>query len=192
MRYYQEISLLHRANIGLYDFWQKLYQQIHLALVESKVDDHASVVGVSFPEYDASEFLLGCKLRLFAPEKSSLEQLQCEKWLGRLKDYLECGKIEPVPETVSGHACFRQVKPKGNKEKLARRRAKRKDESFEQALAHYEGFQKYYTRLPYINMASQTNGHHFRLFIEKQKRDDPQAGFYSCYGLSSQTTVPLF
>lgn len=192
MNFYQEIKLLPQTEISPYFIWQKLYRQIHLALAENKVYEHASAIGVSFPEYDSGQFLLGCKLRLFAPEKSALEQLQCEKWLSRLKDYLQCGEIEPVPETVSGHACFRQVKPKANKEKLARRRAKRKDESFEQALAHYEGFQKYYTRLPYINMASQTNGHHFRLFIEKQKRDDPQAGFYSCYGLSSQTTVPLF
>lgn len=192
MRHYQEISLLHRANIGLYDFWKKLYQQIHLALVENKVDDHASAIGVSFPEYNADQFLLGTKLRLFAPERSALEQLDCEKWLSRLKDYLRCGEISPVPETVAGHACFRQVKPKGSKKKLAKRWAKRHGKTLEEALAQYESYEQKGCRLPYINMGSQTNGDHFRLFIEQQTKDQPQPGVFSCYGLSSGTTVPLF
>ncbi len=192
MRYYQEISLLHRANIGLYDFWQKLYQQIHLALVENNVDKHASAIGVSFPEYDAGHYLLGTKLRLFALEKPVLEQLQCEKWLSRLKDYLQCGKISSVPEVVVSHANFRQVKPKGSKEKLARRWAKRKRESFEKALAHYDNYNERRCRLPYINMISQSNGHHFRMFIKKQEMELPREGLFSCYGLSNTTTVPLF
>jgi CRISPR-associated endonuclease Csy4 len=192
MRYYQEISLLHRANIGLYDFWQKLYQQTHLALVENKDEAEKSAIGVSFPEYDAGQFLLGTKLRLFAPERSALEQLGCEKWLSRLKDYLQCGEIKSVPETVAGQACFRQVKPKGSKEKLARRRAKRHGGTFEQALVYFDSYEEEHSRLPYINMGSQTNGKHFRLFIEKQEKAVPQAGVFSCYGLSRDATVPLF
>ena len=192
MRYYQEISLLHRANIGLYDFWQKLYQQLHIALVENTVDEHASAIGVSFPEYDASQFFLGTRLRLFALQKSALEQLQCEKWLYRLEDYLQCSTISSVPEEMKGQACFRQVKPKGSKEKLARRWAKRHGKTLEEALAQYDSYEPKNSRLPYINLTSQTNGHHFRLFIEKQEKEQPQAGLFSCYGLSQSTTVPLF
>lgn len=192
MKFYQEIALRHRANIGLYDFWKKFYQQIHIALVENKVGEHASAIGVSFPEYDAGQYLLGCKLRLFSSEKSVLEQFQCETWLSRLKDYLTCGEIKPVPETVTGHACFGQIKPKGSKEKLARRRAKRRCESLAQALAHYDSYNENRCRLPYINMGSLTNGGHFRLFIEQKKKEKPQTGFFSCYGLSRNTTVPLF
>ncbi|MEW6076473.1 MAG: type I-F CRISPR-associated endoribonuclease Cas6/Csy4 [Thermodesulfobacteriota bacterium] len=192
MKYYQEISLLHRADIGLYDFWQKLYQQIHLALVECKGESDKSTIGVSFPEYDATHFMLGCRLRLFAPEKSALEQLQCEKWLSRLKDYLHCGEIEPVPETIAEHACFCQVKPKGSKEKLAKRWAKRHGEEFEKALTYYDAYEEERSRLPYINMGSLTNGCHFRLFIEKREKETAQAGVFSCYGLSPTTTVPLF
>jgi CRISPR-associated endonuclease Csy4 len=192
MNFYQEITLLPQAEISPYFIWQKLYQQIHLTLVENKVNEYASVIGASFPEYDVHRYLLGCKLRLFAPEKSALEKLQCEKWLGRLKDYLQYGNIAPVPEVVAGHACFRQVKPKGSKEKLVRRRAKRHRETLEQALAHYDAYKEEHSRLPYINMGSQTNGSHFRLFIEKQEKAQPQPGVFSCYGLSRTTTVPLF
>lgn len=192
MNFYQEISLLPQADISLYFIWQKLYQQIHLSLVENKVDKHASAIGVSFPEYDAGQYLLGTKLRLFALEKPVLEQLQCEKWISRLKDYLQCGEISPVPEAVVSHANFRQVKPKGSKEKLARRWVKRKGESFEKALAHYDNYNEQRCRLPYINMISQSNVHHFRMFIKKQEVELPQAGLFSCYGLSNKTTVPLF
>jgi len=62
----------------------------------------------------------------------------------------------------------------------------------EQAIAHYEGFEEQSSNLPYINMISQTNGQRFKLFIEKQEKNGPQVGLYSCYGLSNTSTVPLF
>ena len=97
-----------------------------------------------------------------------------------------------MPEKLTGYACFRHIKLKGNKEKLARRRAKRKGETLQQALLHFEDFEEQRSKLPYINMTSQTNGQRFRLFIEKQAMEQPQTGLYSCYGLSNTTTVPLF
>lgn len=190
--YYQEISLLPKARIGLYDFWQKLYQQIHLALAENKSEANSSKVGVSFPEYNADEFLLGTKLRLFAGEEQTLERMQCGKWLERLRDYVHVKPIASVPEKITGYACFKHVKMKGSKEKLARRRAKRNGETFEQALAYFSDYEEQRSKLPYVNMNSLTNGQHFRLFIEKQVKEQPQTGQFSCYGLSNTATVPLF
>lgn len=192
MNYYQEISLLHKARIGLYDFWEKLYQQIHLALAETKSEENVSKVGVSFPEYNADEFVLGTKLRLFAEDEQSLRDMHCEKWLDRLRDYVHISCFKQVPEKVIGYACFRHVKMKGSKEKLARRRAKRKGETFEQALSHYADYEEQQSKLLYINMVSLTNGQHFRLFIGKEVKEIPQSGNFSCYGLSGTTTVPLF
>ncbi|MDI6687431.1 MAG: type I-F CRISPR-associated endoribonuclease Cas6/Csy4 [Desulfobacterales bacterium] len=192
MSYYQEISLLPNADIGVYFLWQKLYQQIHIALVENKNADNASTIGVGFSEYNADKHSLGTKLQLFAEDEKSLEQLHCERWLNRLSDYVYIGQIKPVPEKLAGHACFKHIKLKGNKEKLARRRAKRKGETLQQALAHFEDFEEQPIKLPYINMSSQTSGQRFRLFIEKQAMEQPQTGLYSCYGLSNTTTVPLF
>ncbi len=192
MNYYQEISLLPNADIGVYFLWQKVYQQIHLALVENKSADNASVFGVAFPEYNADKFSLGTKLRLFAEKEKSLEQMQCEQWLKRLSDYVHVGSIRPVPEKIVGHACFKHIKLKGNKEKLARRRAKRKGETLRQALMHFADYEEQRSSLPYINMNSETNGQRFRLFIEKQEMEQSQTGLFSCYGLSNTTTVPLF
>jgi CRISPR-associated endonuclease Csy4 len=129
---------------------------------------------------------------LFAENEQLLKDMQCEKWLCRLCDYVDVKPIEIVPEDLSGHACFSHIKPKGNKEKLARRRAKRKGETLQQALAHFSDYEEQRSKLPFINLTSQTNGQHFRLFIEKQTKAQPQVGHFSCYGLSNKATVPLF
>ena len=192
MNYYQEITLLPNADISLYFIWQKLYQQIHFALVENKTGDNTSAIGVAFPEYNIDKNSLGKKLRLFAEDEKSLEQTHFEKWFNRLSDYVHLSQIKPVPEKLAGQACFKHIKLKGNKEKLARRRAKRKGETMQQAMEHFENFEEQLSKLPYINMTSQSNGQRFRLFIEKQAMEQPQTGLYSCYGLSNITTVPLF
>lgn len=192
MKYYREVTLLPQEDVNLYFIWQKLYQQIHLALAENKVADNTSPIGVGFPEYNAGKYSLGTKLRFFAEEEKLLEQMQCEKWLNRLKDYVHISPIKSVPEKLAGHACFKHIKFKGNKEKLARRRAKRKGETLQQSLAYFDDFEEQQSKLPYINMTSQTNGQRFRLFIEKQVMEGSQTGLYSCYGLSNTTTVPLF
>jgi CRISPR-associated endonuclease Csy4 len=192
MKYYQQISLVPTADIGLYFIWQKLYQQIHIALVENKTGDNASAIGVAFPEYNADKYYLGKKMRLLAENEKLLEKLQCEKSLNRLRDYVHVDQIKPVPEKIVGYACFKHIKLKGNKEKLARRRAKRSGETLQQALLHFEDFEEQRSKLPYINLISQTNGQRFRLFIEKQEMQQPRTGLFSCYGLSDSTTVPLF
>ncbi len=192
MKFYQEISLLPNADISVYFIWQKLYQQIHLALADNKEAANRSSIGVSFPEYNADQFSLGTKLRIFAGNEELLKKAQFEKWLVRLSDYAHVSPIKEVPEDVAGHACFRHVKLKGNKEKLARRRAKRKGETLQQALAHFDGYQEQHSKLPYINMTSQTNVQRFRLFIEKIEKEQPQTGTFSCYGLSDSAIVPLF
>jgi CRISPR-associated endonuclease Csy4 len=192
MKYYQELKLRPQEDDDLYFIWEKLYQQMHLALVENKVADDASSVGVSFPEYNENKFSLGAKLRLFAQEEKVLEQMQCEKWLNRLRDYVQVGPIKPVPEKITGYACFKHIKLNGSKEKLARRRAKRKGEDLQQSLSYFKNFNEQHSKLPYINMTSQTNSQRFRLLIERQEMQQQKTGLFSCYGLSRTTTVPLF
>lgn len=192
MSYYQEITLLPTAGIGIYFLWQKMYRQIHLALVENKIADNASAIGLAFPEYDAEKHRLGKRLRLVAKDERLLDQLQSDKWLARMKDYLHISQINPVPEKLIGHACFKHIKLNGSKERMARRRAKRAGETLEQALEYYKDFKEQAGDWPYIQVRSETNGHWFRLFIDKQIFDEPKGGVYSCYGLSNESTVPLF
>lgn len=66
MNAYQEITLLPSADINLNFLWEKAYQRIHLRLVETKMPDGLSPIGLAFPEYNAEKCQLGAKLRIFS------------------------------------------------------------------------------------------------------------------------------
>lgn len=192
MRYYIELILLPDLGIPLHSILEKLFQQIHIALVENKTDDDTSHIGISFPEYNPEAHSLGIKLRLFSLDSEALSQLEIEKWLSRLRDYISINEIEKVPVEIKGYACFSQQKTKGNREKLARRRAKRKAETLEDAMVNFSNYKPEMFNTPYVNMVSQTNGQHFRLYIQRTFVENEQNGLFNCYGLSRTTTVPIF
>ncbi|MBL4584546.1 MAG: type I-F CRISPR-associated endoribonuclease Cas6/Csy4 [Pseudomonadales bacterium] len=192
MKYYLDITLLPdtEANIGF--IWQKVYSQVHLALVDKKLPNGQSAIAVSFPDYGAGAFPLGNKLRLFAATSEKLERLNLDEWLNRLRDYTHYTSIKEVPSSVEQHVRFRRVQFDTNIERLARRRAKRKNESMETALAHYSGFKDRQSKLPFVNIQSLSKGERFRLFIEREFLSQPVVGGFSCYGLSTAATVPWF
>ena len=96
-------------------------------------------IGVSFPEYVIGEkySVLGGKLRLFAQDEATLAQFDAAKWLSRLSDYVHCTSIRPLPERLTGYAIYQREQPKTNKERLARRYAKRHNIDYDTALLHY-------------------------------------------------------
>jgi len=61
MKYYLDITLLPDAETNLGFLWHKVYQQVHIALVENKVAKNQSEIAVSFPEYGSKAFPLGAK-----------------------------------------------------------------------------------------------------------------------------------
>ena len=196
MQHYVEITLLPTDDIGHYFLWGKIYQQLHLALVELTAGQGGSV-GFSFPEYSAKQPRLGRKVRVFAPSESQLVQFNAPKWLERLSDYCHVSSIRAVPENTQ-YAVFNRKQCVINPERLARRRAKRKGETFEQALAHFAGFEGKDEKLPFVALeslstapAGDTN-HRFKLFIDRKIVSQQQEGSFNCYGLSSTSTIPWF
>ena len=187
MKYYLDITLLPDTEISFGFLWEKVYQQVHIALAENK-----SAIAVSFPEYDDKTFPLGNKLRLFASTQSQLQQLDIGKWLNRLTDYCHYTSIKEAPQSVNTFVRFKRVQFDTNIERLARRRAKRKGESFEQAMKHFFGFKGQESKLPFINMTSLSKNERFRLFIKKEIIDQATTGEFNCYGLSKTATVPWF
>ena len=192
MKYYIELTLLPDADVNLYFIWQKLYGQIHLALVEHKNADGNSDIAVSFPEYKRNKFSLGSKLRLFSQTQEQLQQLDIDKWLNRLMDYCHCTSIKDIPQSVDTFVRFKRVQFDTNVKRLARRRAKRKGEPFEQALKYFDSFEDQESKLPFVNMNSLSKNERFRLFIEKEMVEQAEPGEFNCYGLSNQATVPWF
>jgi CRISPR-associated endonuclease Csy4 len=196
MKNYLEITLLPNEELPINFLWSKVFQQIHLGLVEIQDDKRQVPIGVSFPEYFANEQdkSLCSRLRLFAPNKATLVRFDVAKCLARLSDYVHCTSILEIPaDKITGYAFFKRVRPNSNNERLARRRVKRKGVSFEQALAHYEDRAEGTTLLPYIQVQSQSSGQSYRLFIEKVATSSASSqALFSTYGLSSQCAVPLF
>ncbi|EKT62224.1 type I-F CRISPR-associated endoribonuclease Cas6/Csy4 [Providencia burhodogranariea] len=213
MNYYQEITLLPDPTIPLDFLWQKVYQQIHIALVENKSSDGHSAIAVAFPEYGSVGFRLGRKIRLFAMTEGELTQLNMTKWLSRLADYVHIKSIQSVPEHTRAVSYVRQhVKGERRIEsdmhKKAQLWAEKTGQSKDVCLAVLKKNRpEAHNRLPFLWMESQQTkaqsgeGVHrpFPLFIKRISAEQAQVGLFNCYGLSQITggeanlaTVPHF
>ncbi|MFD1008162.1 type I-F CRISPR-associated endoribonuclease Cas6/Csy4 [Oceanisphaera ostreae] len=198
MNYYQDITLLPDADIALGFLWQKIYQQVHIALVEQKVDDQHSAIAVSFPDYDCNGFPLGNKLRVLAKEQAQLEKLNLAGFLSRFEDYTHLKSIQPVP-VFTTHIAFvrQQVKGQTRIEKDMAAKAqlwsKKSGQSLEVCLQKLEGSKpKAGSKLPFIWMESQetktrtpSSSAKFPLFIERIELQGANEGLLNCYGLSA-------
>jgi CRISPR-associated endonuclease Csy4 len=192
MKHYIELILLPDLETPLFFLWEKVYQQLHLSLVEKQTNDGNVSVGVAFPEYNIEKRQLGSKLRLISSSKKELENLNINQWLSRLNDYLHITAIREIPEKIESYVFFNRIQPKNNNARLARRMVKRKGISYEKALLHYQSREESMSRLPFIKMESQSTNNKFQLFIEKSESDKKVTGSFNSYGLSKATTVPWF
>jgi CRISPR-associated endonuclease Csy4 len=186
--------LIAQAEVSLYFILSKVYSQLHLALVAMPTQGN---IGVSFPEYvykedDGKAFgFLGSKLRLFAHDEATLQQLNINQALSRLSDYVHITGIRPVPKNVT-YAIYKRHQPKTNAERLARRRVKHKqDMTFEQAVKMYQSTISH-TNLPFVQLDSLSNEQRFRLFVSKHSAAEACDGKFGSYGLGVLATVPEF
>lgn len=193
MQYYIEVTLLPSAEIPLYFLWEKVYQQVHLALVEVKNPDGHVSIGASFPDYKDDLNHLGKKLRLFAITDTELARLNLHQWLERLNDYVHVTGIRSVPEKPLGHACFKRVQTKSSTERLARRKVKREGTSFEAAMEILADHKEKVSKLPYIRIKSLSSGKRYRMMISYTETDQQSnANNYNTYGLGNNSSVPIF
>ena len=216
MNYYLDITLLPDAETNLGFLWEKVYQQIHLLLVEHKVGEKDSAIGLSFPKYGSKDFPLGDKLRLLAKNEQGLVNLNVNHWLGRLADYVHVKVIKPVPSDVSRFVYFKRKQFKSpNKlrknldsraEAIAQKNGFDIAEVKKRLLASIDSFDQE-SKLPFINLRSLSTDklmspdqrRKFLLFIEQQPAKSPigKSEVFTCHGLSrrkeeEQTAVPWF
>jgi CRISPR-associated endonuclease Csy4 len=195
MKSYLEITLLPNPEVGVNFLWSKVFQQIHLGLVEIQDDQGQAPIGLSFPEYVIGEkySVLGSKLRLFANDEAELKQFDAVKWLARLSDYVHCTSIRPVPEKLIGYATYQRVQPKINPEPLARRYARRHNIDYETALTLYSKRNYQTINSPFIRLKSLSSDNNFCIWVKKVPVDaQSSTTHFSTYGLSSISTVPEF
>lgn len=199
MNFYQEITLLPDSDIALGFLWQKLYQQVHIALVENKIDEYTSAIGVGFAHFSNKKFPLGDKLRLFAHKKEQLENLGIGQYLQRLSDCVHIKSIQAVPQNVQ-HVLFVRKTVKGASrieqqwQQKAQYKAKKEGKSLTECLAELNAIKPDAdNKLPFIWMQSQQTkrlnsqlSNKFPLFIEQVKLNNAQEGLFNCYGLAQK------
>ena len=170
MKFYQEITIIPNHEIDKYFIFSKLFTQIHLALTSIKEiegDKEKSPAGVSFPEYKVGKKSdLGSKLRLFSLNEVTLQNLDIRKWLSQLSDYIHISSIREVPQKIDGYVTFSRHQPKINKERLARRYAKRHNISYDSALDFYKEMNEELSELPFIKLKSLSSKNVFSLHVK--------------------------
>jgi len=211
MKYYQDITLLPDGDIALGFIWQKIFQQVHIALVEQKVDEQHSVIAVSFPAYNSEDFPLGNKLRVLAMERKELEKLNLSKFLSRFDDYCHLKSIKVVPSDRTVPVAYVRKKVKGStrieKDMLSKAKhwSEKSGKSLDDCLKELEKSKpQANSRLPFVWMESlqtksmnPTGSSRFPIFIERREFETHKAGLFNCYGLSFSSngnvaTVPHF
>jgi CRISPR-associated endonuclease Csy4 len=209
MNYYQELSLLPDTDITIGFIWQKVYQQIHIALVENKVGENESAIAISFPAYGGKGYPIGNKIRLFAETKEQLADFNIHRWLSRLQDYVHIKSINLVPDNVK-QVCFVRKHAKGqariekDMQVKAEHWANKSGKSIVECLGFLEKSKpNVELKLPYIWLESQETksrgvNSKFPLFIKMVEVEESNTGPFNCYGLSKGNkegilaTVPHF
>lgn len=212
MNYYQEITLLPDADVEIGFLWQKVFQQVHIALVEHKIGANHSAIAVGFPDFRKMKFPLGNKLHLFAHEPDLLKNLDIEQWLLRLDDYVHVKVIKPIPSEVTYVSFVRKhvkspMRIDRNMQKKAELWATKSGKTLDECLADLEKTRPTgLCRNPFIYLHSQQTkqrspekNSRFPLFIEMHHKSTSQVGHFDCYGLSLKVngkqplaTVPHF
>jgi CRISPR-associated endonuclease Csy4 len=206
MNYYIEVTLLPHSEIGWSFLWEKVYQQLHLALVEQAfekevVDESGykklikvSKIGLSFPSRSVTRQHLGNNLRLFAETKNVLEDFDAQNRFKNLSDHLHLRSIQEVPRKVKGYGSYFRIQVQHNNGYLARRKTKAKKNalSFDDALKHFALREEALINAPFVYVKSASSGERFPLLIGYQEKEEADYQGFSCYGLSRQSTVPIF
>jgi CRISPR-associated endonuclease Csy4 len=178
MKYYLDITILPDVEANLGFLWQKVYQQVHLALVDNSFESDEffknnkghqeklkkSKIAISFPKYGDKDFPLGNTLRLLAETKEQLQSLKTEEKLNRLMDYSHCKSIKRIDkENVIKYVCFKRKQFKSptrisaDIERRASYLAKKNNRDVTEVKAELLERSKKYknqSKLPFINLIS--------------------------------------
>lgn len=183
--HYLDIHLLPDPEFAPDQLLRALFGKLHRALVQ--LGDGS--VGISLPSHSVRG--TGSHLRLHG-SLNALTQLQALDWLTGMRDHTRLGELATAPAGCR-HRFVRRVQVDSNPERLRRRLIKRHDLDEDTARRRIPDSAMQLTRLPWVEMRSQSSGQRFRLFIEHGPLQDAATpGRFSSYGLSASTTVPWF
>jgi len=187
MNHYLEISLRPDPEFGPGLLMSALFSKLHRALAKGGSSD----IGVSFPGVALKLPALGDCLRMHG-ELPALQRLMATDWLVGMKDHILVGEVRVVPPKVSYRTVAR-VQAKSSAERLRRRQMRRHGLNEAEARERIPDSVVTRLKLPFVSIRSQSTNQMFRLFIEHgDLSEQPRAGDFSSYGLSSGATIPWF
>ena len=166
-----------------------LYNKLHRALFDLDAND----IGVSFPlrKHGVRARTLGVKLRVHGTQ-ANLGQLMTANWLTGMRDHVSIREILAVP-TDAKHINVARKQFNTGSPSRAKRYAKRHEISEEAARQIYATVAEKRIELPFVQINSRSTQQRFALFIQHSKpQEQPVAGTFNHYGLSSDATVPWF
>ncbi|MFG1173690.1 type I-F CRISPR-associated endoribonuclease Cas6/Csy4 [Erwiniaceae bacterium CAU 1747] len=184
MDYYQDIRVTGDAETSVPVVLAQLFMRLHKTM--GKVAEGR--IGISFPQVNKT---LGSQLRVHGTH-DDLTALQQSAWLHGLRDYIVCAEVSAVPQEKSWRV-VKRVQVKSSAARLRRRSVSKGWLSEEEAQQRISLLNEQRTDLPYVMIASGSNGHAYPLFIEHGPIQSlPAAGRFNSYGLSATATIPWF
>lgn len=182
MDHYLDIHILPDPEFSPGLLMNALYAKLHKALSETARGD----IGVSFP---LAKKTPGTQLRLHA-SATALSSLMAGEWLKGMRDHIQLSDISPVPASHT-HVLVSRYQPANAPHRLRSRSVRKGWLSEEEAEQRIPDKPLEESGLPYLQLKSNTNGNHFRLYIQ-QTASTAAAGKFNNYGLSNTCTVPFF
>lgn len=190
--YYSEITLLPAPEISQAFLLSKLFSSIHNRLVEFKDDKGNVPIGLSFPEYSTKDKTLGKKLRMFAQKSEILEEFDIKGTLRIYAEYAHFTGIREAPEKNLTYVQFTRVQPSPTPERLARRKAKRMNISYETAVEMIPEYVPEQITLPYVMIKSMSTNKGFSLYVKRNQSHTIEPFIFNTYGLSKGGAIPEF
>lgn len=200
MNYYQEITLIEQADVGLNYVHSAVYEGIHTALCDNYQGLKVNI-GVSFPMYEYAEKAdkgqLGNKMRLFAKTKQELALLDIPAVLDTYADYIHITSIKEVGSKATHYEVYSRYRHRGHYKKAKRLQAhlikKYGSEWFDENLGSYDAVlanciaHSPMLNPPFITLKSHTNGQEYHVQFSREKLKQPTESFsFNGYGLSSK------
>jgi CRISPR-associated endonuclease Csy4 len=172
--------------------WGEVYYNLHLLLTSNKDENNSVPFGISFPDYGKEDgFVFGNKFRIHADNMKILENVNIRDHFRKFSEYLHISSIRETPSNVNTFVSFSRKQFKTNISYLIRRCAERHNITIDEATKRYNDYHPV-VNLPYILLKSGSNHNKFRLHIEKRESKKENFNGFSLYGLSENSSVPLF
>lgn len=187
MDHYLELRLRPDPEFPATQLMSALLAKLHRGLGQAGRND----IGISFPDVESVSHGLGTRLRLHGSAEA-LDRLLSHDWLSGMRDHVAVGELSPVPARVAWR-CVSRVQVDSNPERARRRLIRRHGISEEEARTRIPDAAAKRCDLPFVRLRSNSNGHHFLLFIRHGPLlDAPRPGPFGAYGLSASSTIPWF